>query len=242
VDGGELDYRQRAAETKRRRTREQIIFATLDLYERSDGVDFTLSAIAEAAGVGVATLHNHFSSKFGLLSTAFDRLVEPIVRPIVAATNSRIYKPVDPVHELCDYVYRVSRVSCEHRALIGAMFRAYFENRGQGDGDQSSDLPRTLVQPISAGMKAILTIRPPFCDMADFGGAEYHCVGLLMMIEQFPKASARNLSKQMLGQLLPVVLANFDGDMAGILLAIGKSLGPDTWEDFNLNAPPKRSV
>jgi AcrR family transcriptional regulator len=123
----ELGPRQRAAETKRRRTREAIVNGTLDLYADQQMGDYTLEQIAEAAGISAATVANHFETKYGVLRTAYGRLLSPVVDPIVKGTIAGIYNPPDAVDELIRYFYTVASVSQKHRALTVAMIRAYSE-------------------------------------------------------------------------------------------------------------------
>ncbi|MCA1565810.1 MAG: TetR/AcrR family transcriptional regulator [Acidobacteria bacterium] len=119
--------RQRAAETKRTRTRELIIMSTLDLYGELDRGDFTRDQLAEAAGVGTATIHNHFRTKYEVLKASYEELISPITEPIRATHEAGTYNPPDAVAELTRYIYEVTKISHEHRALTVAMVRAYFE-------------------------------------------------------------------------------------------------------------------
>lgn len=119
--------RQRGAETKRRRTRELIIVSTLELYDGKTEGDYTRDEIAAAAGVGVATVHNNFGSKYEVLRAAYDRLLSPLVDTILEASKQRVYKPSDGVDELLRYVYTIAKVSHENRALTVGMIRAYFD-------------------------------------------------------------------------------------------------------------------
>ncbi|MFF6951844.1 TetR/AcrR family transcriptional regulator [Streptomyces iakyrus] len=123
----ELNPHQKAAETKRRRTREQIVNGTLDLYAGKEQETYTRDEIAEAAGIGTATLHNHFRSKYDVLNAAYVRLLMPIVEPISEGQRNGTYNPKDGVDELIRYVYSVAKVSYENRALLVELVRAYFE-------------------------------------------------------------------------------------------------------------------
>jgi len=123
----ETGPRQRAAETKRRRTRESIVMATLDLYGELDRGDFTRDQVAEAADVGTATVHSHFNTKFEMLRAAHERLLAPIIEPIRTGQENGTYKPDDGRDELLRYLYAVAKLSQEHRALTVAMIRAYYE-------------------------------------------------------------------------------------------------------------------
>ncbi|MET9222827.1 TetR/AcrR family transcriptional regulator [Streptomyces sp. NPDC003300] len=123
----ELGPRQRAAETKRRRTREAIVNGTLDLYGEQERGDYTLEQIAEAAGVSAATISNHYPTKYDVLHIAYQRLLSPVIDPITTAFIEHTYDPPDRVAELVRYVHAVAKVSHHHRALTMAMVRAFFE-------------------------------------------------------------------------------------------------------------------
>ncbi|MEV6831185.1 TetR/AcrR family transcriptional regulator [Amycolatopsis sp. NPDC051102] len=75
-----LGYRQRAARTKRIRTRERLITAATQLVveRRTEGGNF-LEAVARVSGVSVPTISNHFPSKNDLLWAVYDRLLQPIL-------------------------------------------------------------------------------------------------------------------------------------------------------------------
>ncbi|MDX3277306.1 TetR/AcrR family transcriptional regulator [Streptomyces scabiei] len=119
--------RQRAAETKRRRTREAIVNGTLDLYEGQERGDYSLDQIAQAAGVSAATIANHYATKYEVLRAAYDRLLSPVIDTILEADRGGFYAPKDGVNELVRYVYRVAKLSHDSLALTVAMMRAYYD-------------------------------------------------------------------------------------------------------------------
>ncbi|MBD2828150.1 TetR/AcrR family transcriptional regulator [Streptomyces globisporus] len=132
----ELNRHQRAAETKRRRTKEAIINGALELYEGLDKGDFTRDEIAEAAGVGSATLHKNFGGKYEVLKLTHERLLEPIIEPVIEGFKADTYHPKDGVDELLRFLYRVTKTCRDNRALTNAMIRAYYET----PPDQRRDL------------------------------------------------------------------------------------------------------
>ncbi len=99
----------------------------LDLYEKQQQGDYTLSDIAEAAGVGTATIPYHFRTKYEVLKAAHERLLQPVVMPIVEGMKAKSYQPDDPVDALIRYVYTVSKVCQQNRALTVSMIQTYFE-------------------------------------------------------------------------------------------------------------------
>lgn len=65
--------RRRGEYSKTARRREQIIDAAAAVFSRSGFVQASLSEIAEIAGLSVAGLNHHFSTKTQLLEAVFDR-------------------------------------------------------------------------------------------------------------------------------------------------------------------------
>jgi AcrR family transcriptional regulator len=88
--------RQRAAQTKRNRTRAAILDAARRLFVESGWLPTTVDGIATEAGVGTATVYNHFPSKNVIAGHAFRPLIEDLlvdprwaddtVRPSLALT------------------------------------------------------------------------------------------------------------------------------------------------------------
>jgi AcrR family transcriptional regulator len=82
--------RARAAETKRRRTRDRLIHAADRVFE-DNGLNATIEAIAEEARISVATFYNYYTSRNALCMHAFTELVVAVLEPMVF--------PVMPLHE-----------------------------------------------------------------------------------------------------------------------------------------------
>ncbi|WP_200300805.1 TetR/AcrR family transcriptional regulator [Streptomyces adelaidensis] len=222
----EATPQQRAAETKRRRTREWIITSTLDLYGELDKGDFTREQIAEAAGVGLTTLSNHFRLKWDVLRVAHERLLAPIVEPLREGRLSGTYKPDDGVVELLRYLYAVAKMCHQHRALTVAMIRAYYETAPDQRpelynkfGTMGSFPEKNLGWYIGNGFSPIFT-SPPFGGSymllasdrprshADVETAYYHAQALLTQLYHEPSEDApilvtRVVSREMLSVLMP---------------------------------------
>ncbi|MEZ0111684.1 AcrR family transcriptional regulator [Catenulispora sp. EB89] len=235
----EISPRQRAAETKRRRTREAIIMATLDLYDGLDHGDFTRDQVAEAADVGTATVHNHFNTKFEMLRAAHERLLAPIIQPIVRGHEDGTYHPTDGVHELIRYVYSIAKMSHEYRALTVAMIRAYFEtppeNREElstSDGIYQRRRDRLLAGHITDGLHPI-TMQPPFVPPESEGVAfaftflsdkhllgpgtlNYHATALLMELYHQPLSPGS--SDEQTDERLTGITSTVCGELLPVLL------------------------
>lgn len=204
MDEEEMTPQQKAAETKRKRTRDWIITSTLDLYGDQEQGDFTREQIAEAAGVGLTTLSNHFRLKWEVLRAAHERLLAPITQPIVRGYEDGTYHPADGVRELLRYVYSIAKLSHEHRALTVAMIRAYFETPPENREELLAyDLyqrhrDRLLAGHIVEGLYPI-TMQPPFENegkiskhalsnrfLGGTGTFNYHSTALLMELYHRP--------------------------------------------------------
>lgn len=218
-----MTARQRAAETKRRRTRRMIVLATLDLYDEADDGDFTREQIAEAADVSVATLYNHFTYKYDILQAAHEQLLAPVIQPIVRGMEDGTYNPSDPVEELLRCMYAVNKLSHEHQALTMAMIKAYFEVPRNdryivGKGD------RQIGSHITEGMTWIVHQREPFRHVGNYISDDrdvvygytvgYHVRSMLLEFRDayYHHADERPLgvTKTTAAEMLPAILAGFD--------------------------------
>ncbi|WP_159766060.1 TetR/AcrR family transcriptional regulator [Streptomyces sp. HM190] len=217
MDEEESGPRQRAAETKRRRTRESIVNGTIDLFKDQEHGDYTLGQIAEEAGVGTATIVNNFGTKYEVLRTAHDRLLAPIIEPITAGAENGTYKPKDGVDELIRYIYAIAKMCQQHQALTVAMIRAYFEQTSDGTLDLGSFITKGLHPILMAppfipgeGVDAAIHI---FSQAGTRRGAfnhRYHTWALMMTLyhgtaNDEPSRVAEFACSQMLAAALPEV-------------------------------------
>lgn len=79
-----LNSRQRAARTKRIRTRDRLVSAAEQavVLGQTSGSYF-FERVAAISGLSVATIFNHFATKNELLWAAYDRLLQPDCNPTV---------------------------------------------------------------------------------------------------------------------------------------------------------------
>lgn len=225
---------QRAAETKRKRTRDWIITSTLDLYGDQEQGDFTREQIAEAAGVGLTTLSNHFRLKWEVLNAAHERLLAPIIQPIVRGHEDGTYHPADGVRELMRYIYSIAKLCHEHRALTVAMIRAYFETPPENREElYSRNLlhrhpDRLLAGHIAEGLYPIIR-QPPFDDgeviskhvfndryLGQASTLNYHATALLMELYHRPLYSGA--SPEVVTNSLVEVTTAFCGEFLAVML------------------------
>jgi AcrR family transcriptional regulator len=103
---------QRAMRSDAQRNRRRLLEVALEHFER-DGFDASLEGIAEAAGVGIATLYRHFPSREALVGAlAEDKLAE-----IGTATAASLEGDPDPVDALTAMVRDGARRHVEDRSL-----------------------------------------------------------------------------------------------------------------------------
>jgi AcrR family transcriptional regulator len=123
--------RQRAAETKRRRTRQALIDAVIELLSDDNylseqvGVD----AIVEQAGVSSATLYNHFKSRQELITAAYEHLMSPVTDPILEAWRVDAYHVTNVPLEVERYLTNVARLACQHRRLTAELMIGWLSTR-----------------------------------------------------------------------------------------------------------------
>jgi AcrR family transcriptional regulator len=191
-------YRQKAGETKRQRTRERIITATLGLYGPGGERDFPRSKIAKAAGVGIATLFNHFPSNYDLLTAAYERLLSPVVDPILAATAAGTYDPPDVLDELVRYVYTVARVSKDRANLVSAISKEARGGRSVAPLKQQKPVGQNIV----AGLKCIEGVSPGRLEDADEMVALLLVQVVFSLQPEYPYAPLENSAIDMMASTL----------------------------------------
>ena len=75
-------YDMSTRESARRRTREGILDAAIELFTSAPYEDVTLADVARAAGVSQQTVVNHFGNKIGLYTTGVAERVAPRIRAV----------------------------------------------------------------------------------------------------------------------------------------------------------------
>lgn len=100
------------------RSRERLVSAAAEVFLR-DGADGSLEEIARSAGVGSATLHRHFPSRWVLLDAVFADTIRALCDE--AAVNARTASPAVALDEwlrsVCGYFTKI-------RGLAAALLQA----------------------------------------------------------------------------------------------------------------------
>jgi AcrR family transcriptional regulator len=176
------------------RNRSRLIDAAARAF-RDEGLDVSVNAIADYAGVNVATLYRHFPTKDHLIAAVLEAVLEPLVtaRDRALATN-------DTGDALAAFVHEAVRLQAEQRGLADALehYPAAAELRGQ--------LRETAV--------AIVT---PLIDRAHQDGAlrpEFEALDLLVVLQMLAGVAtrARDLPPDRVSRYVDLVLRGLRPD------------------------------
>lgn len=142
-------WRARSAATRRRRSQAKITDAARALFEARGYEDTTIDAVAKRAGVGPATIYEHYGTKDALVATVFAGELGDLDGP---AAEDAIALPVrEAVYR---HLLRVATAVHQHRVLATALLSAV--NRTEGPPTDERD-PR-LILPLPRPLAAILTV------------------------------------------------------------------------------------
>ena len=99
------------------RNRGRLVDAAAQAF-REEGLGASVNAIAERAGVNVATLYRHFPTKDALIVAVLEAVLEPLV-----AARDRALAVEDPGEMLPTFFREAVRLQAEHRGLVDALGR-----------------------------------------------------------------------------------------------------------------------
>jgi AcrR family transcriptional regulator len=99
------------------RNRARLVEAAAHAF-REDGLGASVNAIAERAGVNVATLYRHFPTKDALIVAVIEAVLEPLV-----VARDRALATEDPAEALRTFFREAVRLQAENRGLVDALGR-----------------------------------------------------------------------------------------------------------------------
>src|SRR5436309_10991071 len=108
---------QRAPRKDAARNRSRLIEAAARAF-REQGLGVSVNAIADRAGVNVATLYRHFPTKDHLIVAVLEALLEPLV-----TARDRALAIEDTSDALATFVHEAVRLQAEQRGLVDALGR-----------------------------------------------------------------------------------------------------------------------
>jgi AcrR family transcriptional regulator len=142
--------RARAAETKRERSRAAILNAAARLFVERGWFPTSVESIAKAAGVGTATVYNHFSSKNLIAGHVF----VPLVADLMA--NPRwLDSAVPPSDALREFLTALAASARYNTPLTVAFLEALNDSTARHGAVVTPDDPRSLV-PIPGILSVII--------------------------------------------------------------------------------------
>jgi AcrR family transcriptional regulator len=99
------------------RNRARLVEAAAHSF-RDRGLGVSVNAIADYAGVNVATLYRHFPTKDHLIVAVLEAVLEPLV-----TARDRALGAEDSGDALATFVHEAVRLQAEHRGLVDALGR-----------------------------------------------------------------------------------------------------------------------
>jgi AcrR family transcriptional regulator len=121
---GPEGWRARAAQTRKRQTRERLLAAAERLFRERGYHATPVEEIAEQAGVGLGSLYNHFKGKGTLAATLWQPLCERLSAQVDAALAA---EPLDVRAALRDHLAALATAMVDNRALTVALAEALLE-------------------------------------------------------------------------------------------------------------------
>lgn len=180
--------RRRAAETKRLRSRAAILEAATRLFEQQGWYPTTVEAIATEAGVGAATVYNHFVNKNVIAGFVF----LPVVSDLLADPRWSD-EAVPPPEALRGLVEELVALTRRHTRLTIAMLEAVNDSTARHGTDITPDDPRYWV-PLPSAFKTVISRGQESGDFLDYPPAEeagpFFSNMLLLRVLTRPKESA----------------------------------------------------
>lgn len=145
--------RSRAAETKRQRSRAAILESATRLFKEQGWLPTTVEGIAREAGVGTATVYNHFGNKNLIAGFAFLPLVQDLLEDYRWHDEA-----VPPSAALRDFVVELATRTRAEPSLTVALLEAVNDSTARRGAQVKPDdpryvlpLPRQLVAMIARG-------------------------------------------------------------------------------------------
>jgi len=145
------EWRSRAAETRRARSRQKIIAAAQHLFENFEFDDVSVEMVAEQAGVGPATIFQRFGTKGGLAAAVLAQKTANLQREAERDANAESLPLGDAVRR---HLRRVARVITANRALA----RAVLAELSRSDGPPVDERDPRLILPLPEPLAYILAV------------------------------------------------------------------------------------
>jgi AcrR family transcriptional regulator len=141
-NGDRSDFRARAGKTKRERSRAAFIAAAGRLFAQRGWQGTRLEDIAREAGLGAATVYNHFPSKLVLVATVY----APLMQPLFDHAQDDLAQARPAPEALRRHIHELVGIARAHRALTIPFLEAVTEATLRAGGPPvRDDDPRRIV-------------------------------------------------------------------------------------------------
>lgn len=199
-----MDHRQRAAETKRRRSRASLLEAAEELFELHGWYATRMEDIAKRAGVSTATANTYFKSKRSLIGH--------IYRPYFLTLQEQLavdLKNMPALNALECLVSSLSRLIRRKPNLTVAVMTAAREETARGDNPTPGEPDVRQLVPMSSLMAKCLERAkeqqeiPAALPVHDI--STYHTNALLLRIFTHPDEPPESTADFTLSQIFPVL-------------------------------------
>ena len=187
---------QRAPRKDAVRNRERLIAAATHAF-REQGLGVSVNAIADSAGVNVATLYRHFPTKDHLIAAVLETVLEPL-----ATARDRALEIADSGDALATFVHEAVLLQAEHRGLADALEHQPSASELR---DQLRDPAVGIVKPLVERAHRNRELRPDF-----------KAIDLLVALQMLAGVGgARDLSPKRVRRYVDVVLRGLRPDRSG---------------------------
>ncbi|MEV7165729.1 TetR/AcrR family transcriptional regulator [Streptomyces microflavus] len=195
-----LNRHQRAAITKRKRTRAWILDAARSLFDEHGYHAVTRDDIAAKAGVGAATIHKHFSTKQTVAVAAY----APYVLGLMQATEKSLANGVQIDWVITEFIRELALELHDHPTMAYALLPLAQGQRTLTHSGNSEEVLDVSFQQLTELLGKLLE-RQACHDRSGIlvvEVADFYLSGLLTWIVQHPERSDEDAAALLLSQLL----------------------------------------
>jgi AcrR family transcriptional regulator len=113
-------------QARSRRTRQKLIDAAVDCFERHGFEETTTAMIAAGAGVAVGTVYNYFTDKREIILELFDRTDREVADEVIAQLDPASWRgtidPRDRTRSLIDAIFHTQQLQPGIQRILWAQF------------------------------------------------------------------------------------------------------------------------
>jgi AcrR family transcriptional regulator len=191
---GEPGYRQRAAATKRERTRSALVQAASRLL--GQGGEVNMRDIAREAGVSVATAYHYFDSVDDVAASFYFGLFEFITGDLYVIRPDPVGIIREYLHEIANRLRRYPEAPLRIIELMGHHNPRSFEEGFVSAGVIHEPLTRMIAYGVQEGV---------FRQVEEYKVASYHLYALITLSRLSPTFFEQDVADMVMSQLMPTL-------------------------------------